>query len=478
MSIRSKLRLLALGTALLIALASACLYWAERGIGLALCRSQGAYAILSGVTELNLLANEFDGSNASRLETQWTRRWESLNREIATFVSVYPKTPGLDRFMREFIKAEGLFDEFVSVSKQVQQSESRELVAARANLLAHFTVVLVSVEANAKKVSSEAVREIGDVQRTRNLVLLGIVVVAVVMFCIWLRFLSRGILAPLEVVHRGVVRLRDGELGCEVPVPASADEVGALARAFNEMSRSLRDVTVSRDELQREVQVRKKAEASLRDAQRAVFAAGERERIRIGRELHDGICQDLTAIRLHLGNLVHALSPSEIEVGRSITAVNDYLLKVLEEIRRLVMDLRPAMLDEIGLLSTLRWKCRQIRKAHGLDISLDMPGDEARIPEDLKGTLYRIVQEALNNIVRHSGARHADVVLEIDEDELTLIVFDDGCGFDVEQGARAGYGLANMRERAHAFGGSFEVSSAQGVRLTARFPLQFVDADG
>lgn len=469
MSIKKKLSVLVIFTGVFMTLVLGCLFWAEQNIGASLKKSQGAFSLLSGITELNLLANEYDGGNVNRLSRQWFMRAKRLQIELHAFEKNYPGTIGLDRLEREFDKAGELIGTFVGLSSVVGPRDPQAIFRARRNLLNHITIVLGSVESSAKLISEQAMSEIDSVQHFRNAVLIVLSVLTCLFALTWERFLSDDILAPLRQLFEGVLRVRDGRLGHTIDMaPRRKDEISALMEAFNEMSEQLERVTVSRDELQKEVRERKRA-------QRQVFAAGERERSRIGRELHDGICQDITAIRVHLGNIASQMVYAEDSEERvMLLRLRDYTQKVLDDIRRLIMDLRPAMLDDIGLVATLRWKCRQIRKAHGLHVSLQLLDDESQVPDDMKGPLYRIVQEALGNVLKHSGGDQADIRMLIEDDVLWVNIEDNGRGF-AEEGSPelgSGYGLSNMQERARAFGGEFYIrSGSSGTTVTVKVPL-------
>ncbi|MFK4764616.1 histidine kinase [Desulfobaculum sp. SPO524] len=472
MTIRGKLRLLMAGTAFLLLLAMGSLTWAEWRIGLFLDRGNSAFSILSGLAELNTLSNELNSSNIERVQEQWRSRADRLHAQIEVFAAMFESTEPLRSLERDFAKADVLFVDFVKLARQAQREQTVELWTARRFLRSHFSVVLSAVEADANEILEENSANIAAVQSARNGVLLFVFVVLSGSFLMWARFFQQGVISPLRQLHKGVLCLRDGELGCEVTVPGRDDEVSALGRAFNEMSLRLKVVTVSRDELQREMQERRRAETALRDAQRQVFAAGERERARIGRELHDGVCQDISAVRLHIGNILGAMGENTAEAVGNLRRINEHITKILEDMRRIVMDLRPATLDEIGLVATLRWKCRQVRKTQGIELNLEVPASEERIPEDMKGPLYRIVQEALNNVSRHSGATRVDVQLRLNTDRLELAVVDNGVGFDPNTAGSAGYGLSNMRERARAFDGVFSImGSEDGTRLEVAIPL-------
>ena len=210
-------------------------------------------------------------------------------------------------------------------------------------------------------------------------------------------------------------------------------------------------------------------------AQGAVFAerliaVQEGERARLARELHDEIGQELTAIRLNLGRIEQAPERTAA-ILRDTRAIID---RTLQEIRDISTELRPLLLDDVGLAAALRSYAQREGARAGIDVEVTADLQEGRLPEALETACFRIVQEALNNAVRHSGARHVRVKLERRGAEVLLTLADDGRGFD-PGGERSlgGLGLLGMRERAILAGGSLEIVTApgKGTLVQARFPL-------
>jgi two-component system sensor histidine kinase UhpB len=151
----------------------------------------------------------------------------------------------------------------------------------------------------------------------------------------------------------------------------------------------------------------------------------------------------------------------------------------LNELQRLIADLRPSHLDDLGLPATLRWYCSELQKRAGLQISVEFQGEvfaqPAALPAEIKTALFRVAQEALTNIVRHAHARSAQVRLACEAGGVILSVEDDGCGFDSERLARGGrpsWGLLGMEERANLLGGELTITSRLGLgtRVAVRIP--------
>jgi PAS domain S-box-containing protein len=237
-----------------------------------------------------------------------------------------------------------------------------------------------------------------------------------------------------------------------------------------------------------DISKRKEAEEALRHSERQLrqlsarlLEAQEVERKRVAQELHDGLGQSLSAIKISLERVCSALTPLDNEscgplLGRLVPMVQD----AVEEVRRIAMDLRPSMLDDLGILATISWFTREFSRIYGhIRLEKDIAVEEAQVPDPLTTVIYRILQEALNNLAKHSRADRADIALRKSGGELILSISDNGKGFDRAQVLDAespgrGFGLASMRERTEMFGGIFRLDSSpgQGVRLEAVWPLE------
>jgi two-component system sensor histidine kinase UhpB len=214
----------------------------------------------------------------------------------------------------------------------------------------------------------------------------------------------------------------------------------------------------------------------LRQVSRRVVQVQEQERQHLARELHDEIGQVLSAIRVNLGgNLEAGNRTTKSDTEESISIVD----KAIQQVRDLALDLRPSMLDDLGLIATLRWTAeRQAKRAKFLlDFAAEATGD--RLPADLNIACYRVAQESLTNIVRHAHAKHVSLAIRHRVDEIELVVCDDGMGFDaneVQQGIECGasFGVRGMRERVELLGGTFAVTSSlgNGTRIHAHLPIE------
>ncbi|MHB9102040.1 MAG: sensor histidine kinase [Sulfuricella sp.] len=209
----------------------------------------------------------------------------------------------------------------------------------------------------------------------------------------------------------------------------------------------------------------------------------ESERRRIATDLHDVLGQSLTMIKISLAESLQFLDGNEPEVAaeslrRLMPKVND----ALGEVRRVAMDLRPSILDDLGILVTLSWFFREFGAVcQDIEVEKDFGIDEKTVPVPLKITIFRIIQEATSNIVKHANASRIRVSLKKTGDALHFSIEDDGVGFDAEETVNycsldKGLGLLSMKERAKLSGGHFELVSAvgQGTRISVVWPLVMV----
>jgi signal transduction histidine kinase len=214
----------------------------------------------------------------------------------------------------------------------------------------------------------------------------------------------------------------------------------------------------------------------LRALARRLEAAEANERKRISREMHDEIGQSLTAIKISL-SLVSRDPSSAASAGRIEDAIR-LVDTIIQHVRELALELRPALLDEVGLVAALRGHLEEQAERAGLELHFDSPGEETRLPPELEIACFRLVQETLTNVIRHAGARVVRVKLEVTPEQVRIEVRDDGCGFEPEAAmsgvaGRRRLGLAGMRERMDLLGGELEIESApgKGTTVTATLPL-------
>jgi signal transduction histidine kinase/PAS domain-containing protein len=215
----------------------------------------------------------------------------------------------------------------------------------------------------------------------------------------------------------------------------------------------------------------------LQSLSRRLVEVQEEERRTIARELHDEVGQALTSLGFGLKLLERKVDdPDTILAGTA--ALKKTVEEVMGNLHRLAMDLRPASLDHLGLVAALQQHCVAVGETNHLSVQVETVDWIGRTSVEAETALYRIVQEALTNVVRHAQASQVDVILEQRDGKLIAIVEDDGCGFDLGAvGRREQLGLLGMRERAEALGGGLIVESTPGGGTTVRVEVPYGDPD-
>jgi len=227
----------------------------------------------------------------------------------------------------------------------------------------------------------------------------------------------------------------------------------------------------------RDITKRKRNEEELREASRRIIEAQEAERLRVARDLHDGVNQLIASAKMRLRkvrDMAAGLGPAGREI---LDRCDGLLVQALEENRRIAHDLRPSDLDALGLAAACRSLCSELRSRTSMAVECSLTRRAESLPPPVRLNLFRIVQEAFTNIERHAHAKTVRLRLSLQGNSLVLRIQDDGRGFEVRQAnparaKRRGIGLTNIRERAASLGGACQIESApgQGTTLTVRVP--------
>lgn len=203
-------------------------------------------------------------------------------------------------------------------------------------------------------------------------------------------------------------------------------------------------------------------------------AVREEERTQIARELHDELGQILTAFKMDVSWLSSKTAAGDAAVQGKLASMNKMIDDTLDWVRRMSSDLRPIMLDDLGLRPAIEWLLEEFSRRHGVATRLNACSEECRLDQAYSTAAYRIIQECLTNVARHAGASLVEVSLLCGE-ELTIIVRDNGCGFSPgTPGKRKSFGLLGIRERAASLDGHCDIASAtdgSGTTITVRLPL-------
>jgi PAS domain S-box-containing protein len=543
------------------------------------------HAVEAQITAMNRTDMQESLLQLRRLEKDYLLRGdENYLQEIRNRITGLRKevlkipNPKAMKISEDLTSYENAFRKFVVLQKKVGRTDEEGLQGQFKNVIARMETIVDQIMAESKMEYEKAKHDF----RFMSLIvyLLGIAVGSAFYFSF-----ARSVSMKLIALKNGVLRVGKGHLDTNVPV-TSNDEIGIVAEAFNKMTVDLKEVTVSKnyvdkiiesmadmlivvnsegiiekvnratldllgyeereligktvdvifdgaktdhiflDEILRTKSIRnletelvgkgtqrisvslsgslisdsggivcvaqdnterKRAEEMLRKSARElrllssrILDAQENERKRVARELHDGIGQALTGIKFAIENGVRRLK--ETETAPHFKVLDDIIPLIqttVDETRRIAMGLRPSTLDDIGISETIYWFCQQFESIHkNIRILKSIEVEEDQIPETLKTVIFRVLQESLNNVAKHSGADRVQLSLQQKGNTVKLIVEDNGSGFDSEKplpqnATGQGFGLASMRERIELSGGIFTLETApeQATRICAEWTI-------
>ena len=214
----------------------------------------------------------------------------------------------------------------------------------------------------------------------------------------------------------------------------------------------------------------------------AIIRAQEEERLRVSREIHDGPAQDIANMLFETSICERLIDVDKDEAKENLQVLRRHLKECLSDIRQIIFNMRPMALDDLGLVAAIAQLVRQLHDRGIITVTMTVEGMEAPLDAHVKAALFRIVQEALNNVAHHAKAKHTSLRVLFTDAAMSILIEDDGAGFDVEtamgkEGGGEGdahFGLLGMRERAMIVGAQFTVASkkGQGTRVHVRFPLK------
>jgi len=215
----------------------------------------------------------------------------------------------------------------------------------------------------------------------------------------------------------------------------------------------------------------------LRELSRRLLQAQDEERRRIARELHDSAGQTLAVLGMSLATLVRQAGEDAPRLIESVREAEQLVQQLQQEIRTMSYLLHPPLLDEAGLIAALTWYVEGLCSRSGLAITLDVSEDLERLPREMELVIFRIVQESLTNIHRHSGSKTAEIRIARQPNAVTVEIRDEGRGISPAklselQSGSSGVGIRGMRERVRQFQGDLQIESKNGTRVVVTIPLQ------
>lgn len=300
--------------------------------------------------------------------------------------------------------------------------------------------------------------------------LIGIILSILVNF-----FILKTAFQPLHTLHETVNAVYRGDLTARAASGPIGDPI--INRLRDTLNSMLEEISSSQKRLEELNQQLRYRESERSDLLGRIITAQEEERRRIARELHDGVSQTLTSVVMSLGSaeaLVRNRAARErVELSRSVTS------EAVEEVRRLIRDLRPVLLDDLGLGAAIGWYAENYLATAGVKADVYINGLDQRLSPTVDIVVFRVVQEAINNVVKHAQAKTVSIRLELAPSTLTGSIEDDGAGFDVDnfrrqrQGGGA-VGLSGMEERINLLRGKLNIESQpeRGTRIRFEIPWQ------
>lgn len=290
-------------------------------------------------------------------------------------------------------------------------------------------------------------------------------------------FLARTVTEPIRSLAASTQRLAKGEFSTRLEV-RTKDEIGALAGAFNRMAEELEQSTVSRSALDAANRQLRAQQKELEALAARLIRAQEDERSRIARELHDDLTQRLAAVAIELGKMERS-SDASGKLAERARELRETMAQISVDVHRLSRSLHPSMLKELGLGTALEQEFRAFFERGGAPVHFVSSGDWEGVSDQVQLAIYRVVQEALQNALRHADASEVQVFLACEGGYVRMELSDDGRGFDEgSQRGKAGLGLASMRERVQLLGGTFEVRAAPGKGTTLLISLPVTNSRG
>ncbi|MEH0021402.1 MAG: ATP-binding protein [Desulfobacter sp.] len=443
MKLKTSLIALAASVIIVVLITGSGLFYTEREINTALSANKTISLIVNEVFELNRLAADVNRAGIQRTRLQWQWKMDGLD----ILASSFPKGDAtVDKMRIEMAQLNLILKGYLQTCEDVFSLGSRDSFNRAIQFrVQNLTTYLHSMSSLTQALLDESYAHVRKVREKQKTFLIASVGCWCVLLAFWTLTLWSGIMTPVNKLLHSVAVVRQGNLTHRVAVKDNGHEMDALLISFNAMLDRLESLTKTR---------------------KTVFDITDREQAWVGRQLHDGISQILTGIKLQL-----AVLKNESTDNHTIGKISFYLDEIQGEIKQILKKMQPVMLNEFGLAATLEWFCGQV--GTDTDIRLDVPADDDGIPKRLYIPVFRIVQEAVNNALCHGNPDRISIRVSGDDNTICLTVTDNGRGFELP-GVKKGRGLTAMQIRCATEQGDFSIASEQenGCRITASFPVQ------
>lgn len=309
-------------------------------------------------------------------------------------------------------------------------------------------------------------------QYLRSLILIGSILIVIASLIGW--FISRNMTMPLRQLTNAATAIASGNYSVSVDVNRR-DEIGKLARAFNAMTSQVRK---GHADLEKKISESATLNEQLRELTAHLQNIREEERIHIAREMHDQLGQLLTSFKMDVFMLKKKLGiQQDPAIHEKLTDLEKTTDEAVTFVRKLSAELRPGLLDDLGLIPALEWHSKEFEKRFGIEVVFQSHVKDTILKPEVATGIFRIYQESLTNVARHSGARNVTADLDIKDGYLSLSITDNGKGFaNANSGQRKTLGLLGMRERAFMIGGQLDIDSepGRGTTVSIVVPIQGV----
>jgi signal transduction histidine kinase len=302
----------------------------------------------------------------------------------------------------------------------------------------------------------------------QRIVIIGAGLIAIGILFAWI--MSRNITRPLNNLTAAATSIAGGDYSSSVNVDRR-DEVGKLARAFNAMNNQ---VSKAKKGLEQKIAETIEINEQLRNLSAHLQNIREEERIHIAREMHDELGQLLTGFKMDVSWLRKRLAGnSDLALLEKLEGMVTLTDEAVRFVRRIAAELRPSILDDLGLIPALEWHNREFEKRYNIQVEFQSHVKDLKIPSGIATGLFRMYQESLTNVARHSEAKKVSAILDATDENIHLSITDDGKGFDIGRAEQKTLGLLGMKERAIMIGGKLEIKSepGRGTAILITIPL-------